>query len=311
MRSDTNSTLFVGRVQGGGNIAMADFAFRTEASVGDSGCARFVARNRFGATIRAVEAQASRDSTTPAAAQTFGIEVGVHTRLGNPTPASDVRTIGVYIATNPYGWVNNPPLDPPPDPNNPPPQPFVDCGVFIEARGPSGWHYAMRYRDSKDGQDRFSVDNVGNVHSNGSVSAVGNVVAANVNANGSGSVPGEVRATGAMFATAFNTTSSRAAKENISHLEADEAGRLLGALTPAHYTLKSQPDVKRLGFIADDVPHPLSPDGSTVSLMEVIATLTRVAQDQRATMREQQEAIDRLRRDLDRCLARSTDEAPT
>lgn len=289
LRSDDKSTLFVGRTQGNVDIVMADFSFKSPASSGDSGCARFVARASGQASVRALEAHAIRDPIAGTTAKTWALEVGVHTRTGTPPSSVRDRTIGAYFATNPVDWVAAETGE------------RVDCAIFVEAGDP-GWHYAIRYRQTDLDVDRFAVDHFGNVTTNGSI-VVKNSVTAEVSFHSNGFM----RATAAMYATAFVTEpSSRDAKENIVNLEAEEAGRLLDALTPARYALKSQPDVTRLGFIADELPQPLSPDGRGVSLSDVIATLTRVLQDQRAAIRtqqtvieQQQTAIDRLRQDLD------------
>jgi len=135
-----------------GNAVMASFEFEsTDVSNADQGSGRFVAGQTSGtgnAKFRALEAHARKQ---PGALSnvTWGIEVGVHSDVaGNKTN----RNVGVYISSHYSGWVN------PPGVRN-------DSGILIE--GHNGWYNGILYRDTDGSTVLFSVDQDGNISSNG------------------------------------------------------------------------------------------------------------------------------------------------
>jgi hypothetical protein len=80
--------------------------------------------------------------------------------------------------------------------------------------------------------------------------------------------------------------SSRALKDQIHDLACEEAVDALQLLNPVKFTLKSDKEARRrLGFISEEVPDLVaSPDRTTVSPMDIIAVLTKVAQAQQQTI---------------------------
>lgn len=110
-----------------------------------------------------------------------------------------------------------------------------------------------------------------------------------VNDSGDGYFDGRVRAKG------FDVDpSSEAAKENVVELTDQEALGFLGQLNPVTYSLKGRPGARQMGFIAEQVPPAFTQDGQSVSLMEFIATLTRVVKVHEATIRELEAQLEAL-----------------
>jgi len=87
----------------------------------------------------------------------------------------------------------------------------------------------------------------------------------------------------------WTNASSRALKENIENLSADEAVDALIKLNPVKYNYKVDKTDKHVGFIAEDVPELVAAaDRKGLSPMDVTAVLTKVVQDQQNLIREQQ-----------------------
>jgi hypothetical protein len=95
-------------------------------------------------------------------------------------------------------------------------------------------------------------------------------------------VSGNARVTGTITATTVTQTSSRALKENIAEISAQEAVSALANLNPVKFNFKAD-DTKELhvGFIAEDVPDLVAmADRKTLSSMDIVAVLTKVVQEQ-------------------------------
>jgi hypothetical protein len=90
----------------------------------------------------------------------------------------------------------------------------------------------------------------------------------------------------------WQDASSRAYKENILDLSAQEAKNALLNLNPVKYNYKSDKEDEHLGFIAEDVPDLVaSKDRKGMSPMDVVAVLTKVVQEQQEALREQQDIL--------------------
>ena len=91
----------------------------------------------------------------------------------------------------------------------------------------------------------------------------------------------------------WTNSSSRARKENIHDLSADEAIATLGGLEPVHFNYRDDRDEHYVGFIAEDVPELVATgDREGLSAMDIVAVLTKVVQ-------EQQKQIEALEAKLD------------
>jgi len=89
--------------------------------------------------------------------------------------------------------------------------------------------------------------------------------------------------------------SSRAVKQDIRELTAQEAHGALDQLAPVRYTSKVDPTEHHVGFIAEDVPDLVATkDRKSLSPMDIVAVLTRVVQEQQKTMEAQQRSIAEL-----------------
>ena len=90
-----------------------------------------------------------------------------------------------------------------------------------------------------------------------------------------------IAANGDMFATSYNTVSSRSLKQDIVELDSAVAGQALSELTPVEFVYNDDATRKRrIGFIAEDVPEILAtPDRKAVPLMDTVALVTRVVKD--------------------------------
>ncbi|HVR38401.1 MAG TPA: tail fiber domain-containing protein [Thermoanaerobaculia bacterium] len=91
--------------------------------------------------------------------------------------------------------------------------------------------------------------------------------------------------------------SSRTFKENIHELTADEAKAAVAALKPVTYEYKNDPQKEPyVGFIAEDVPELVAQqyDHRYLSPMDIVATLTKVVQDQQQTIDKLNERLDQL-----------------
>lgn len=110
----------------------------------------------------------------------------------------------------------------------------------------------------------------------------------------------EVDYTGTVRANVYATYSSGELKQGLSTLDGEEAVQLVSQLTPVRFAYKTEPDSPHFGFVAEDTPAPFAPDGKSVSLMDVLAAVTRVVQDQQEKLDQQQRVIQSLTERLDR-----------
>jgi hypothetical protein len=90
----------------------------------------------------------------------------------------------------------------------------------------------------------------------------------------------------------WQNASSRALKENIRELTAEEARAALRGLTPVRYNYIADAAERHVGFIAEDVPELVAAkDRKSLSPMDIAAVLTRALQEQQRIIEQQQEAI--------------------
>ncbi|MFP5247865.1 MAG: tail fiber domain-containing protein, partial [Thermoanaerobaculia bacterium] len=89
--------------------------------------------------------------------------------------------------------------------------------------------------------------------------------------------------------------SSRTFKDNIQDLSADEAKAAVAALKPVTYTYKNDTE-PYVGFIAEDVPQLVAQeyDRHYLSSMDIVATLTKVVQEQQKTIDELSKKVNEL-----------------
>ncbi|MBU0664487.1 MAG: tail fiber domain-containing protein [Proteobacteria bacterium] len=93
--------------------------------------------------------------------------------------------------------------------------------------------------------------------------------------------------------------SSRSLKSNIRSLDAADASKTLAALQPVRFYYKTSPDEESLGFIAEDVPDLVATkDRKTISTMDVVAVLTKVVQDQQATIARLEQSVAKLEKQV-------------
>ncbi|HVS00426.1 MAG TPA: tail fiber domain-containing protein [Thermoanaerobaculia bacterium] len=103
----------------------------------------------------------------------------------------------------------------------------------------------------------------------------------------------------------WQNASSRATKQDISELAADEALRTVMGLDPVKFAYKVDPKEKHVGFIAEDVPDLVAaPDRKSLSSMDIVAVLTKVVQDQQKTIDEQQATMSEQQKALEALTAR-------
>jgi len=90
----------------------------------------------------------------------------------------------------------------------------------------------------------------------------------------------------------WTNASSRALKENIEGLTAEEAAAAFEALSPVTYNYKADKAERHVGFIAEDVPELVATkDRKSLSPMDVVAVLTKVVQEQQKTISEYQKNL--------------------
>ncbi|MDQ1352173.1 MAG: hypothetical protein QG657_2479 [Acidobacteriota bacterium] len=90
----------------------------------------------------------------------------------------------------------------------------------------------------------------------------------------------------------WTNASSRALKENIKELDANEALSAFEKLIPVKYNYKVDKNDKHVGFIAEDAPELVATaDKKGMSPMDVVAVLTKVLQEQQRVNQEQQKII--------------------
>jgi len=94
---------------------------------------------------------------------------------------------------------------------------------------------------------------------------------------------------------AWTNGSSRTFKDNIYEMSSEEARDAVAKLTPVHFTYKGSEE-PYVGFIAEDVPELVATqyDHRYLSPMDVVATLTKVVQDQQKTIDELSKKVDEL-----------------
>jgi len=85
----------------------------------------------------------------------------------------------------------------------------------------------------------------------------------------------------------WTNASSREYKTDIKQLTAEKAMVALAELKPVEFAYKADSQEKHVGFIAEDVPELVATkDRKGMSSMDVVAVLTKVVQEQRATIAE-------------------------
>lgn len=95
--------------------------------------------------------------------------------------------------------------------------------------------------------------------------------------------------------------SSRSLKKDICSLETIAASAALAALEPVRFHYKTSPDEESLGFIAEDVPDLVATKSrKTLSTMDVVAVLTKVVQDQQATIARLENSVNQLEKKVSR-----------
>jgi hypothetical protein len=93
--------------------------------------------------------------------------------------------------------------------------------------------------------------------------------------------------------------SSREYKQDIRELSGEDAAEAFASLNPVRFEYKAMPGEGHVGFIAEDVPDLVAtPDRKGLSPMEVVAVLTKVVQDQKTLLEEQQKAIAELKQEV-------------
>jgi hypothetical protein len=98
-----------------------------------------------------------------------------------------------------------------------------------------------------------------------------------------------VKGNGAHVTAGGNWTngSSRKFKEDITSLGASEAFSALNGLNPVRFRYTLEPDEEYVGFIAEDVPELVATSSRKyLSPMDIVAVLTKVVQEQQATIDE-------------------------
>jgi hypothetical protein len=91
--------------------------------------------------------------------------------------------------------------------------------------------------------------------------------------------------------------SSRTFKRDIVELDADQARETIAALKPVTYHYKAEPNEEYVGFIAEEVPELVaqtSSDRKYLSPMDIVATLTKVVQEQQKQIEDLSRKVDEL-----------------
>ncbi|HEY0156471.1 MAG TPA: tail fiber domain-containing protein [Thermoanaerobaculia bacterium] len=91
--------------------------------------------------------------------------------------------------------------------------------------------------------------------------------------------------------------SSRSFKQDIVELDGDAAMEALANLKPVKYHYKAEPNEEYVGFIAEDVPELVAQTSSNrkyISPMDVVATLTKVVQEQQKQIEDLTKKVDEL-----------------
>jgi hypothetical protein len=93
----------------------------------------------------------------------------------------------------------------------------------------------------------------------------------------------------------WTNASSRSFKQDIVNLGSHDAAATLNALQPVTYTYKVDPSEHHVGFIAEDVPDLVATqDRKGLSPMDIVAVLTKVVQDQQATIDSLKSRLDQI-----------------
>jgi hypothetical protein len=99
-----------------------------------------------------------------------------------------------------------------------------------------------------------------------------------------------------LAAGTWTNASSREFKDNIVRLSADEASQALAALDPVKFNYKDDALQQHVGFIAEDVPDLVAmKDRKGLSPMDIVAVLTKVVQEQRQQLAEQNRQLQVVR----------------
>lgn len=271
----TTHRLHVAQDVNSGSAVMANFTFDTTAGTGtDSGAGRFVAR-QLGAgdtSIRALEAHVLRAKT--------GTLQSPNTPTANSTWGlevgvhNDVPAGGDGITRYIGIYIENKGAGwlPLYDAVQ---NPGVEADTAILIVGPQGWKQAIVYNDSSNTL-KFDVNKDGRVR-----------------------------------AFSYVNLSSRSLKDDIHAVSTTEAAALLHELRPVRFRFRGDSPDQHLGFVAEDVPAPMSADGAGVEVMGIVAMLTKVVQSQQVELAEQKRLLAQLvkqyRTPLDR---QGADDAP-
>lgn len=108
--------------------------------------------------------------------------------------------------------------------------------------------------------------------------------------------PGDLKATGDVYARGVKLQSSRELKENIAELTGADAVETLQNLNPVKFNYKADSEKNQyIGFIAEEVPELVATsDRKTLNPMDIIAVLTQVVKEQQKTMTALAEKVKRL-----------------
>ena len=94
----------------------------------------------------------------------------------------------------------------------------------------------------------------------------------------------------------WTNASSRALKENISHLTNEEAMAAFEKLMPVRFNYLAEKGETYVGFIAEDVPELVATnERKNLSAMDIVAVLTKVVQQQQQQITLLQEQMNRLK----------------
>ncbi len=96
----------------------------------------------------------------------------------------------------------------------------------------------------------------------------------------------------------WTNASSRKSKDNIASLTFEAAENTLEQLSPVTFNYKASSQTNA-GFIAEDVPEIVALKGrQSLSAMDILAVLTKVAQDQERTIQTQKEKIEKIKSEI-------------
>lgn len=110
-------------------------------------------------------------------------------------------------------------------------------------------------------------------------------------------------ADGGGYDGAWNTASSRQQKDNIRELSVADAVHAVYQLRPVTFHYKTGAHEEHVGFIAEEVPQLVAnQDRKSLSPMDVVAVLTKVVQDQRRQLENQQAAFEEAQADWSEAL---------